>query len=96
MYTIQAVLYALLQLRSLHFDTWFETTSALMALSTLLVFPLYLKWILSANSRHAVSGLITVKENRSIFKNFKRDHRNRFAMVAPMRKVIMAFSLFAF
>ena len=79
----------------MHFDTWIETASSLMALSTLLLIPLYLKWMLRANSSFAESGLITVKEDRSIFKNFKLEQKH-FALVAPLRKVIMAFSLVAF
>ena len=66
-----------------------------MAIATLLLIPLYLKWMLRANSSCVQSELLTVKEDRSIFKNFKLEQKH-FALAAPLRKVIYAFSLFAF
>ena len=44
-YTIQAVLFSLLQFKNVYFDSWIETVSSVSSVIVIVLFPIFLIWL---------------------------------------------------
>ena len=44
-YTIQAVLFSLLQFRNMYFDTWIEIVSSVSSVVVIVLFPFFMIWL---------------------------------------------------
>ena len=94
-YTIQAVLFSLLQFKNIYFDTWMETLSSGFAVVVMVLFPIFMYWLSRAEVMPD-EGRFTVKpEARKLFENYKRKQK-AFALMVPLRKFFMSIVIVIF
>ena len=68
-----------------------EFFSSIAAIGTLLTFPLFIKWIYKADIAPKPGQFIMIKEPRNLFEQYKDLEAQKYAIVCPLRKFIMAF-----
>ena len=70
-YTIQAVLFSLLQFKNIYFDTWIEALSSGFSMVVLLLFPIFMFWLSRADVIAEKNRFVVSPEPRKLFENFK-------------------------
>ena len=94
-YTIQAVLFSLLQFKNLNYDTWMESLSSGCSIVVLVLFPTFLYWLSNAEIMPDKSRFVVDPEARKLFDNFKVSKKT-FALMVPLRKFFMSVIIVIF
>ena len=88
-YTIQAVLFSLLQFKNVHYDTWIESLSSSSSILVMVVLPSFLFWLAKAKVFPNQNQFVVKVEPRKIFESFKTG-KSLFALMTPFRKCFMS------
>jgi len=94
-YTIQAVLFSLLQFKNVHYDTWIESLSLYCSIAVIIIFPFSLYWLLKAKIEPKKNQFLLLMRKRKFVENLKLNSRD-FALVTPLRKFLMVLVLVLF
>ena len=65
------MIFSLLQLKNVYFDSWLEIISIVLGVITILSFPIFLLWIIKADVL-PTKDYIVIKEPRSLFATYKK------------------------